>query len=56
MGNWFSTALAAVEEIPNAAPAGDVAEKGAGGGMGGILVLLLPVIGLIIYILMGRGK
>ena len=44
MGNWFSTALLAVEEIPNAAPAGDVAEKGAGGGMGGILVLLLPAV------------
>ena len=45
MGNWFSTALLAkVEEIPAAAPAGDVAEKGTGGGMGGIMVLLLPAV------------
>ena len=44
MGNWFSTALLAVEENPAAAPAGDVADKGAGGGMGGILVLILPAV------------
>ena len=44
MGNWFSTALLAVEEIPASAPAGEAADKGAGGGMGGILILILPAV------------
>lgn len=55
MGNWFSTALLAVEEIPAAAPAGDVAEKAAGGGMQGILVLLLPAV-LVMFLMQFLGN
>jgi preprotein translocase subunit YajC len=56
MGNWFSTALLAVEEIPTAAPAGEAAGKAAdGGGMGGILVLLLPAV-LIMLLMQFMGN
>ncbi len=44
MGNWFSTALLAVEEIPNTAPAGEAADKGAAPGLGGMLIWLLPAV------------
>lgn len=42
MGNWFSTALLAVEEIPAAAPAGEAAAD-KGSPTGGLLMWLLPV-------------
>lgn len=47
MSDWFSTALLAVEEAGVSAPAGDAAAGAAapsGGGLGPILVMILPVV------------
>jgi len=45
MSNWFMTALLAVEEFPAVAPGGEAAGgEVASGGMGSIVVMLLPVV------------